>query len=174
MSFDWKAVVGQVAPALAGMFGGPLAATAVGALSQALLGKPDGTPDEVAAAIGNAPPEILLKIREAEASLRGHLASAGVKLEDIAGQDRASARDLAKTTGLLPQIILSAVFVIGYFALVGALVIKGIQIATELYDVFLVLIGVMTAAVPQILNFWFGSSRSSQAKDAVIGRIAGG
>lgn len=171
MNFDWKSVVGQVAPALAGLFGGPLAATAVGALSQVLLGKSDGTEEEVALAIGNAPPEVLLKIREAEATLRGQLSAAGVRLEEIAGHDRASARDMAKATGLLPQIILSTIFVVGYFVLVGALMLKGIQIATELYDVFLVLIGVMTAAVPQILNFWFGSSRSSQAKDAVIGHL---
>lgn len=171
MRFNWKDVVRQVAPGLAGLFGGPLASTAVGALSNALLGKPDGTEEEVALAIGNAPPEILARIREADATLRGQLAQAGVKLEEIAGADRASARDLAKTTGLLPQIILSTIFVVGYFVLVGALMLKGIQIASELYDVFLVLIGVMTAAVPQILNFWFGSSRSSQAKDAVIGQL---
>jgi len=171
MKFNWKDVVRQVAPGIAGLFGGPLASTAVGALSNALLGKPDGTEEEVALAIGNAPPEILARIREAEATLRGHLAQAGVRLEEIAGADRANARDLAKSTGLLPQIILSGIFVIGYFALVGALMLRGIQIATELYDVFLVLIGVMTAAVPQILNFWFGSSRSSQNKDAVIGQL---
>jgi len=172
MQVDWKDVVRQVAPGLAGLFGGPLAATAVGALSQVLLGKPNGSEEELALAIGGASPEVIAKVREAEANLRGKLADAGVRLEEIAGADRASARDMAKATGLTPQVVLSVIFLSGYFVLVGALMLKDIQIATELYEIFLLLIGVITASVPQILNFWFGSSRSSQAKDDVIGRLA--
>ena len=173
MEFDWKSIVREVAPALATMLGGPLVGTAIGALSQSLLGKADGTAEEIAQAIGRAPPEVLAKIRESELMLKAKLGEIGVSMEDIAAQDRASARDLAKSTGLIPQVTISFVFVVGYFLLVGALLLEGIKISTELYDVFLVLIGVITGAVPQILNFWLGSTRSSQNKDAMIGKLTG-
>ena len=48
---DWKSVVRTVAPTLATALGGPLAGAAVQALSVALLGRPDGTEQEVAEAV---------------------------------------------------------------------------------------------------------------------------
>ena len=45
---DWKSIVKVVAPTIATGLGGPLAGLATKALSEVLLGKSDGTEDEVA------------------------------------------------------------------------------------------------------------------------------
>jgi len=51
MAFNWKSILGTVAPGLATALGGPLAGMAVQAVSNAVLGKQDGSDDEIAAAI---------------------------------------------------------------------------------------------------------------------------
>jgi hypothetical protein len=170
----WKDIVGTVAPALAGLLGGPLAGVAVKALSEALLGTPDGSEEAVENAIlvGQSP-ELLAKLKQIEADLTSKLADAGVKIEDIHQRDRASARELAKANGMLPQVVLSTLFVTGYFAIVYVLLAKQIEIAESMRDAALMLVGVLTAAIPQILQFWFGSSRGSQSKDQLIDRLSG-
>lgn len=171
---SWKEIIGAVAPALAGMFGGPLAGVAVKALSESLLGKPDATEQEVAEAIvAGQSPEMLAKMRQIEADLIARLEQAGVQLEEIHQRDRASARELAKANGMLPQVVLSTLFVTGYFAIVYVLLAKQIEIAESMRDAALMLVGVLTAAIPQILQFWFGSSRGSQSKDQLIDRLSG-
>ena len=46
-----KSIIQTVAPTIGTAVGGPLGGMAVKAISEALLGKPDGTPDEVSKAI---------------------------------------------------------------------------------------------------------------------------
>lgn len=58
-----KSAIKVIAPAVASVLGGPLAGNAVGALSNILLGKDDGSPEELEAAFLKATPEQLLKIK---------------------------------------------------------------------------------------------------------------
>ncbi len=55
-------LVRTVAPSLASAVGGPLAGMAVRTISDALLGKPDGTEAELAEAAAKATPEQLLQL----------------------------------------------------------------------------------------------------------------
>lgn len=171
MSENWQGIVKAVAPTLAGMLGGPLAAVAVRELSNKILGKPDGTEADVAAAIASGGPEMLARIKEADAALKIGLSNAGVKLEGIHAGDRDSARRLAIATTLIPQLVLSTLFVVGYFALCWALLSKQIEIAESMRDIFVVLVGVLTAGVSQILNFWLGTSAGSKNKDNILDRV---
>ena len=66
MDVDWKKVVGAVAPGLATALGGPLAGVAVSALSEQLLGRPDGSEAEVATALRVGGSDALLKLKDAE------------------------------------------------------------------------------------------------------------
>lgn len=168
---DWKDIVKAVAPSVAGLLGGPLAATAVRALSQSVLGKPDGDEQELAAVVASGNPEVLARIKEAEASLKTALANAGVQMEAVHAGDRDSARKLAISTTLVPQITLSVLFVVGYLALCWTLLSKQIAIAESMSDIFMVLVGVLTAGVTQILNFWLGTSAGSKSKDAILDRV---
>ena len=65
MEFDWKSIVKTVAPILATALGGPLAGAATSAISQALLGKKDGTETEIATILQTASPETLLALKKA-------------------------------------------------------------------------------------------------------------
>jgi hypothetical protein len=49
--FDWKKLVGALAPTLGTALGGPLVGSAISVLSNVLLGKPEGSQDDVSTAV---------------------------------------------------------------------------------------------------------------------------
>ena len=153
---DWKSTLAAIAPGIATALGGPLAGMAVNVATSALGIEP--TEAALEAAVTNGNPDALLKLKEAENRFRLEEKRLGV-------QDRDSARGLAKAKGVLPQVILSTVYTIGYFWLMKVLIVDGVEIAESVEPLVLGLIGVMSAAQVQIMNFWFGSSAGSKAKD---------
>lgn len=71
------------------------------------------------------------------------------------------------------QFLMSLVFVIGYFILLGAIVfieasdsLNMKQGENTMMGEFKILLGVMTAAVAQVLNFWFNKADKEDAKNA--------
>lgn len=163
---DWKQILGAVAPTVATALGGPLAGAAVGALSSKLLGKPDGTEDELAPIIQQANPDTLLKIKEAEKELKLGLAAAGVKLEEIEAADRNSAREREVKTGDNTNRNLAYAYTVGYFVVLGVVMKTGVDQSME--NIIMVLLGVLTAAQAQIMNYYFGSSSSSARKNEIL------
>lgn len=163
---NWKEILGAVAPTIATVLGGPLAGTAVGALSQALLGKPNGTEEELAPLIQQANPDTLLKIKEAEKELKLGLATAGVKLEEIEASDRANAREREVKTGDHTNRNLAYAYTIGYFAALWVTMKTGV--APSMENIVMVLLGVLTAAQAQIMNYYFGSSSGSAKKNDLL------
>ena len=166
---DWKDIIKAVSPAIAGLLGGPLAATAVGALSESLLGKTGGTMDEIEKAVLGASPEVLAKIKQVEADLTAKLADAGVRMEDIAAKDRDSARTREVSTRDNTVRILAYLYTAAYFGAIWACWKFGIP--PEAKDLILVLIGGLTGAQLQILNYYFGTSKSSTDKTAILDRV---
>lgn len=164
-----KSIIRQVAPTLAGALGGPYAAAAVKAIADKLLPGQD-VPDEagIAAAI-QADPEAMLKLTVAEQDFRAKMAEYGVELERIEAEDRASAREMQKATRDWVPGALACVFVAGFFTLLFLL--ARVHIPAENREVLMAMVGTMGGAVVTILTFYFGSSKSSQAKDAVLGRV---
>lgn len=63
------------------------------------------------------------------------------------------------------QIILSVLFIGGYFSIMGLFLLGYVQVATVWRDQIGVLLGVLTGAVGTIIAFWFNRMRSQQAKD---------
>lgn len=170
MSNKWKKIVASVAPTLGTALGGPLAGVAVNALAKGLLGKEGATEADVAMAVESLTPEGLTKLRELDQQFQIEMRKLDVDLERIAAQDRESARQLGTKTSIAPQIVLSAIFVLGYFASLYV-VFEG-QAATP-NVVLTTLIGTLTAGVVQILNYWFGSSHGSARKTEVLANGAG-
>lgn len=173
---DWKNVLGAIAPTVASVLGGPLAGAAVGALSAALLGKPDGTVDEMSPLIAGASPDILLKIKQAEANLTTSLAAAGVQIEDINSRDRDSARKMAIDTKSTMTAGLAVAYTFAYFASLWIVWRYGLGAADSMEasrDLLQTLLGALSAVQLQIMNFYFGSSSSSKDKDRIIDRISG-
>jgi hypothetical protein len=168
MNQNWKNIIGSVSPALAGMLGGPLAATAVGALSQALLGKPDGSEDEVASVVSKASPEVLAQIKETEAKLTIALSEAGIKLEEISANDRDSARNRQVQLKDNTPTYIAWTFILGYMVIF--ICFLKINISPEKISIINVLIGILSSGVLGILNYFFGSSSGSASKSITIDR----
>lgn len=168
-SNDWKSIIGAVAPTIATILGGPVAGTAVGALSSALLGKPDGTEAEVAAAVQTATPEILAKIKQADADLKTALANAGVRIEEVAAADRANARNREIQTKDYTTRGLAVIYTLIYFAVLWA--VWQYEVPDSMHDTLNVLIGVLTASQAAIMNYYFGSSAGSDAKTHILDRV---
>ncbi|MDP2322583.1 MAG: hypothetical protein Q8N51_00955 [Gammaproteobacteria bacterium] len=73
-----------------------------------------------------------------------------------------------RTVGLVAQIVLSIVFTVGYFGVVYLFITGKAAVSDNLKDVFVTIIGVLTAGELGILNFWFSTSRSSSEKTALL------
>lgn len=169
MSFDWKSIVRNVAPEIASFLGTPAAGVATKFLADEFLGDPKAGEKDVANAIQNASPDQLLKLKQCDEAFKEKMASLNLDAQKLVVQDRDSARQLFKVN-IWPQIALSVLFIIGYFALVSVLTWMmtqdGLQINPQVAGILTTVLGVLTANIPQIMQFWFGSSKGSKDKDA--------
>lgn len=167
---DWKDVVRTVAPALAGMFGTPLAGMAVKELADKWLGNPDATEKDVAAAVLNAKPEDLIKLKEVDNNLKTKLLDSGIKLEEIAAGDRANARAMGMQTKDETPKILAALVVVGWIAIQWFL-LENI-IVSAMRDIVMQMLGTTNAALVIVLSYYFGTSAQSGEKTRALVDIA--
>jgi len=166
---DWKQIVGTIAPILGTSLGGPLAGAAIKTLSQSLLGVDNGTEAQIAEAVKTASPEQLAELKRVDNEFAEKMAELGFKETELAYQDKINARSLF-AINIWPQITLSAVFVTGYFIVMGLLIAGTITIEKDVMVLVTAVTGVLTAGVTGILQFWFGSSLGSKEKTQVLGK----
>lgn len=174
MGVDWKGLLGKAAPFIAKALTGGIPSAAAGALaaaSRALLGRGDGTQDEVAAALAGATPEQLERLRQAEHEFTLKLAELAVSLERVEADDRANAR--AREIALRDRMpaVLAIVLTAGMFGSIAMLAF--VQIPQQSREPLLLLVGSLSTAWGAAMAFYHGSSSSSRAKDAVLGKMAG-
>ncbi|PKG74222.1 hypothetical protein CXF86_13955 [Shewanella sp. GutCb] len=175
--FDLGKTISAIAPLAGKIIGGPFAALGISAV-QLALGSDETEPEALAKQIKNATPEQIIALRNIDAGLKMQLKELNIKEQDLQYQDRANARELFKQNSW-PQILLSALFVLGYFTITGLLAYyavnaaEGVDINPLLFGMLSTVIGVLTAAIPQILNFWFGSSKGSQDKNQMMSHQQG-
>jgi hypothetical protein len=166
---DWKSVVGTVAPAIATSLGGPLAGAAVGALAKAL--GVDAKEAAVAKAVVSASPEVLAAMRRADQEFQVRMAELGLDPEKIAAADRASARERQAKTGDTTPQTLAYVYTAGFFAVLAAQFVLGylgVVLPDQVLRTLDITTGVLFAFVMASKDFFLGSSKSSQDKDAHI------
>lgn len=167
MPFDWKALVGTVAPTIATALGGPLAGLGVRALVGA-LGLSEGAGEkDIAAALQTASPEILAAMRKADQDFALEMERLGIDLERIAAEDRKSARDREATTGdsVTPRLL--AMFItVGFFGILSYMMVEGVPETSN--DAMLVMLGSLGTAFAGVIAYYFGSSVGSKNKDAAI------
>ena len=173
MGLDWKAIVRGIAPTIGTVISGgnPLAGGAMKMLAETLLGKPDATEEDIASFVKNARPEDLVPLKKIEADYNAKMAELGLRPLELEMQDRASARGLFQIDSG-PQKLITYLFLGGYFAVLVAFVISMLSGGklSDVPPVFALIFGVVTGAVPQIMSFWFGSSKSSQDKSEALAR----
>jgi hypothetical protein len=158
-------LIENVAPTIATALGGPVAGIAVKALSTALLGHPDGSEDDVNAALAAATPDQIAAIKRADNDFKVQMKSLDIDLIKIAEKDRESARNMqiANKSILVPSlatIIISAFVVVTIGTLLGYAKIESAMAGT--------LIGYLSAKAELVLSFYFGSSADSESKSEMI------
>jgi hypothetical protein len=164
MKVDWKEMVRGIAPTLGAALGGPFAGVAVKFLADKLLGNPTATEDQVAEAIVAGSPEQLVKLKELDNAFKVQMKQLDVDVFKLEVGDVQSAREMARVN-MWPQIILSTLYTIGYFAVLYIFVVGDVDISVKFKAEFNIVLGVMTAAQVKIMDFWFGSSYGSKIKD---------
>lgn len=164
-----QSVVQTMAPAIATLAGGPLAGTAVQALSTALFGKPDADPEATAQALNTATPEQLIALKQADNDLTEKMKQADVNLAGIEAGDRDSARksnngDYGPNRDWLPRVL--ALLVVGAFVITAA----GLTIGWSHADSVLAgtMVGYLSAKAEQVMSYYFGSSAGSDRKTEII------
>jgi hypothetical protein len=162
-------VIATAAPGLATALGGPLAGVATKAIAEKLLGKPTASGDDVVKAIMGATPADLVKLRELDATFKADMKKADIRLEEIAADDRDSARQRQAQTKDRTPAILGLAIVVGFFGVLAYLFKYGLP--KEGSEVRLIMVGSLGVMTSQVGNFFFGSSSGSKSKDALISNL---
>ena len=163
-------IVRTVAPTIASAVGGPLAGMAVRTISDVLLGKPDGTEEELAQAALAATPEQLLALKKAEQDFIVQMRELDIDLERIGNQDRDSARNREiKLKDVTPKV-LAAIITVGYFGVLFWMLKYGLP-SNGGSEAMLVMLGTLGTAWGGIVAYYFGSSAGSRDKNETINRM---
>lgn len=164
-------LVRTVAPSIASAVGGPLAGMATKAISEALLGKPDGTEDELLSAVDRVTPEQLLALKKAEHDFEIKMRELDIDIERIANSDRDSARNREiKVKDITPKL-LAAGITTGYFGVLFYMLTHGLP-TTGGSEAMLVMLGTLGTAWGGVVAYYFGSSAGSKEKTDTINSMA--
>jgi hypothetical protein len=167
---DWKKTVSAVAPVLGQALTvvNPMAGLAVQAVSNALLGKPDGAEDEIAKAVSNATPDQLLALKQADNQFVIDLERIGVDLEKIAQADRHSAREREKQVGGWSNPVLAGIIIVGFFWVVWHVLHDQAALSGPVAGIVGTLVGYVSAKADQVVSYHFGSSAGSKQKTDLL------
>ena len=159
-----KSLLIKFAPTLAFAVGGPFAGAATKAVLSALDLKEDASDTEIADALAIADPAAMKRLKEAEFVFKAKMKELDIDVFKLEVEDRDSARKLAAANGGLVQALLAALVISGYTAFVIALFIK-----PELENqILLAAYGTLATAFGTVLGFYFGTTKSSSEKNAII------
>lgn len=178
---DWSKVVNLVktsAPLLGTVIGGPagtvvggLAGGAISLIAQAFGIEDVENPDKIYEAI-RADPEAAIKLREIELSNKVELQRLALQLDQAYLQDTQNARqrqiEVEKTTGKkdINLYVLAWIVITGFFALTCTLTF--VKLPNDSTGVIFLLFGALVAGFTQVINYFFGSSKSSGDKTRLL------
>jgi len=172
MSFNWKSLIKTFAPTLATALGGPLAGIATRAVSETLLGKPEGSDDEIAAAITAGGPELLVKLREADQKFSVEMKRLDIDLEKISSDYRDSARKREIAVKDKTPAVIATVSFVGFFGVLAVLMFRDIPPGAK--DALLIMLGSLGGTVTSIVAYYFGSSAGSASKSKAMEEVLKG
>lgn len=153
---DIAKLVGNVAPFLGGLIGGPFGAAAGQLIGQALTGNSNASAEDIEKAIINATPEQLVKLKELDNEYKTRLAELSVSSQQIEEQDRDSARKREISLHDYAPSLLAILLTFGFFGVI--FVIMFIPIQEGVKDIINILLGTLGTAWIACINYYFGSS----------------
>ena len=159
-------LLSQVAPTIATALGGPLAGVAVKTLSNALLGHDGGTEEEVSAAMQAATPEQLATVKKIDADFKVRMKELDIDLERISAGDRDSARKMQTDTKDWVPKVLAVAITLGFFGILVWMLVYGMPPSGT--EALLMMLGALGTAWTGVVNFYYGSSAGSKAKNDLL------
>ena len=152
----------SIAPTIASCLGGPLAGLAVEAVSKAIGVDPSAVQDTINS--GKLTADQIASVQQAEIALKAKAQELNLDFEQLAVQDRKSARDLQQNTHSIIPPALAIIVTLGFFGILVGLMMETFKTS----DALLLMLGSLGTAWTAIMSFYFGSSAGSQAKDAML------
>ena len=162
---DWKSLVRNVAPTLATALGGPMAGMALTVVSNAVLGKPDGTDSQINMALAGDP-NLVLKLKTADQEFDVQMKELDIDLERINAEDRASARQRQVETGDKTPAILAYLLTLMFGLALAALFF--LPIPEQNKAVIYLMIGSLGTAWIGAMVYYHGSTSGSAKKNKLL------
>ena len=163
---DLAKTLAGIAPTLATALGGPLAGIAVKAAVGAFGLNDDATANDLAKAVASATPEQLAALKKIDNDFAVQMRQLDIDLERIKSENVDSARKMQQATRSYMPAVLAVLITVGYFGILLGLLGGMLKLSNN--EALLILIGALSTAWGAVVQFFFGSSSGSQAKDAVI------
>jgi len=159
---SWLTTIEQLAPTVASCLGTPVAGMAVSALESALGMKSEDIQKSIED--NKLTADQVASIQQAEIALKAKAQELGLDFEQLATEDRKSARDLQQNTHSIIPPLLALLVTVGFFGILVGLMMETFKTS----DALLLMLGSLGTAWTAIMSFYFGSSAGSQAKDAML------
>lgn len=160
-----KGLLQTVAPTIATAVGGPLGGVAVKFLADKFVGGDTGKVEDF---LLSANPDQLADVKKADMEFQREMRKLDIDLEKVHADDRDSARQMATSRGVVPQLTLSVIYTVAYGFVLWFFLSGQVTVPLDQKTLFGSLLGVLTAAQIQIMNFWFGSSSGSKQKSEAM------
>lgn len=163
---DW---LKTIAPALGTALAGPLGGAAAAFIADK-LGVEGKTVEAVSDVLqsGRMTPEQISNIKLAEIEFKKFLKNHEIKLEDVAAQDRANARNMLTITRSYIPATLSLFVTVGYFGILVGMMTG--ELRTEDSQALLLMLGSLSTAWGMVMAFWFGTTKSSSDKNQILAK----
>jgi len=156
---DW---LKTIAPTIATALGGPFGGLAYEAVSKVLGISQDDAKKMLDD--GKLTADQIASVQQAEIALKAKAQELGLDFEQLAVQDRKSARDMQTNTHSFIPPALAIMVTLGFFGILVGLMMETFKTS----DALLLMLGSLGTAWTAIMSFYFGSSAGSQAKDAML------
>ena len=167
---DWKKIVGTVAPWIATALGGPLAGAATKVIAEALGLGADASSEDIQAKLAGATPDQLLALKNADQAFQVRMQELGFKnietLKQLDVENTKDARAMQMQTLSKIPAVLATIITVGFFAILIGMMSGNLHPTEQ--QALLIMLGALGAAWGAVVNFYFGSSASSQNKDSLI------
>jgi hypothetical protein len=159
---DW---LKQIAPTIATAMGGPLAGMAVSAISKAIGVDESKVGDLISN--NKLTADQIAQVKLAEIELQKQAQDLGLNFEELAVDDRKSAREMQVATRSWVPPLLAASVTVGFFSILGMMLIGKVDSNNP---AILMMLGSLGTAWTGIIAYYFGSSAGSQAKTEMLGK----
>ena len=156
---DW---LKTIAPTIATALGGPLGGLAYEAISKVLGISQDDAKKMLDD--GKLTADQIASVQQAEIALKAKAQELNLDFEQLAVQDRSSARTMQIATQSWIPPFLAVGITVGFFGILYALMTDKVTKSDEL----MIMLGSLSTAWTGVLAFYFGSRAGSQAKDQLL------